>query len=51
LPTAKPPQPFASTPEPVPIQSKMPSLMSKLQAPDSRSDGQIYCGYVRNSAP
>jgi hypothetical protein len=23
LPTAKPPQPFASTPEPVPLQSKM----------------------------
>ena len=37
LPTAKPPQPFASTPEPVPIQSKMPSLMSKLQAPDKEA--------------
>ena len=37
LPTAKPPQPFASTPAPVPIQSKMPSLMSKLQEPDKEA--------------
>jgi hypothetical protein len=33
LPNAKPPQPEASAPEPVSIQSKEPSLMSKLQAP------------------
>jgi hypothetical protein len=33
LPIATPPQPAVSAPEPVPIQSKEPSLMSKLQAP------------------
>jgi hypothetical protein len=37
LPTAKPPQPEASAPEPVRIQSKGPSLMSKLQAPDKEA--------------
>jgi len=37
LPTAKPPQPDASAPEPVRIQSKEPSLMSKLQAPDKEA--------------
>jgi hypothetical protein len=37
LPTAKPPQPEASAPEPVRIQSKEPSLMSKLQAPDKEA--------------
>jgi hypothetical protein len=37
LPTATPPQPEASAPEPVPIQSKEPSLMSKLQAPDKEA--------------
>ena len=37
LPITTPPQPEASTPEPVPIQSKMPSLMSKLQAPDKEA--------------
>jgi hypothetical protein len=37
LPTAKPPQPFAPTPEPVSIPSKEPSLMSKLQAPDKEA--------------
>ena len=34
LPVATPPQPEVSAPDPVPIQSKEPSLMSKLQAPD-----------------
>jgi hypothetical protein len=34
---AKPPQPEASVPEPVGIQSKEPSLMSKLQAPDKEA--------------
>ena len=34
LPVATPPQSAVSAPEPVPIQSKQPSLMSKLQAPD-----------------
>jgi hypothetical protein len=48
---ATPPQPEVSAPESLPIQSKESSLMSKLQAPDSRSDGQVYRGYVRNSAP
>jgi hypothetical protein len=39
LPTAKPPQPALSAPEPEPvsIQSKEPSLMSKLQAPDKEA--------------
>jgi len=37
LPIAKPPQPEASAPEPVRIQSKEPSLMSKLQAPDKEA--------------
>jgi hypothetical protein len=37
LPTAKPPQPEASAPEPVRIQSKGPSVMSKLQAPDKEA--------------
>jgi hypothetical protein len=37
LPTAKPPQPEASAPEPVFIQSKEASLMSKLQAPDKEA--------------
>ena len=37
LPTAKPPQPAVSVPEPVSIQSKEPSLMSKLQAPDKEA--------------
>jgi len=37
LPIAKPPQPTVSVPEPVPIQSKEPSLMSKLQAPDKEA--------------
>jgi hypothetical protein len=34
LPIAKPPQPEASAPEPARVQSKEPSLMSKLRAPD-----------------
>ena len=37
LPIAKPPQPAVSAPEPVSIQSKEPSLMSKLQAPDKEA--------------
>jgi hypothetical protein len=37
LPVATPPPPFVSAPEPVPIQSKEPSLMSKLQAPDEEA--------------
>ena len=34
---ATPPQPEVSAPEAVPIQSKEPSLMSKLQAPDKEA--------------
>lgn len=34
---ATPPQPAVSAPEPVSIQSKEPSLMSKLQAPDKEA--------------
>ncbi|HSF74693.1 MAG TPA: hypothetical protein VLA84_12930 [Microcoleus sp.] len=34
---ATPPLPIVSAPEPVPIQSKEPSLMSKLQAPDKEA--------------
>jgi len=34
---AKPPLPAASAPGPVPIQSREPSLMSKLQAPDKEA--------------
>lgn len=37
LPVATPPQPEALAPEPVSIQSKEPSLMSKLQAPDKEA--------------
>lgn len=37
LPTAKPPQPEASAPDSVPVQSKEPSLMSKLQVPDKEA--------------
>ncbi len=37
LPTAKPQQPEAPAPEPVRIQSKKPSLMSKLQALDKEA--------------
>jgi hypothetical protein len=37
LPTATPPQPEASAPEPLPIQSKELSLMSKLQAPNKEA--------------
>ena len=37
LPTATPPQPEVSLPDPVPIQSKEPSLISKLQAPDKEA--------------
>lgn len=37
LPVATPPQSVVSAPEPVPIQSKEPSLMSKLQAPDKEA--------------
>ena len=37
LPVATPPQPAVSAPEPVSIQSKEPSLMSKLQAPDKEA--------------
>ncbi|MEG3958689.1 hypothetical protein [Microcoleus sp. herbarium2] len=37
LPVATPPPRFALAPEPVPIQSKEPSLMSKLQAPDKEA--------------
>ncbi|MEG4242936.1 hypothetical protein QUA51_09545 [Microcoleus sp. Pol10_D6] len=37
LPIAKAPQPEVSTPEPVSIQSKEPSLISKLQAPDKEA--------------
>jgi len=35
--TATPPQPEVSVPDPVPIQSKEPSLISKLQAPDKEA--------------
>jgi hypothetical protein len=37
LPVATPPQPEVSASEPVSIQSKEPSLMSKLQAPDKEA--------------
>ncbi|MEG3952502.1 CopG family transcriptional regulator [Microcoleus sp. SVA1_A4] len=37
LPTATPPGPEASAPHPVPVQSKEPSLMNKLQAPDKEA--------------
>jgi len=37
LPVATQPQPEALAPETVPIQSKEPSLMSKLQAPDKEA--------------
>ncbi|MEG4801307.1 hypothetical protein QUB63_17975 [Microcoleus sp. ARI1-B5] len=37
LPTATPPKSEALAPHPVPIQSKEPSLMSKLQAPDKEA--------------
>ena len=37
LPVATPAQPAVSAPEPVSIQSKEPSLMSKLQAPDKEA--------------
>jgi hypothetical protein len=37
VPTATPPQPEVSVLDPVPIQSKEPSLMSKLQAPDKEA--------------
>ncbi|NQE38621.1 CopG family transcriptional regulator [Microcoleus asticus] len=37
LPVAIQPQPEALAPDPVPIQSKEPSLMSKLQAPDKEA--------------
>ena len=37
LPVATPPQPEPLAPEPVRIQSKEPSLMSKLQAPDKEA--------------
>jgi len=37
LPVATPAQSAVSAPEPVPIQSKEPSLMSKLQAPDKEA--------------
>ena len=37
LPAATPPQTKVSAPDPVPIQSKEPSLMSKLQAPDKEA--------------
>ncbi|MEG4590111.1 CopG family transcriptional regulator [Microcoleus sp. MOSTC5] len=37
LPIAKPPKPQVSAPEPVSIQLKEPSLMSKLQAPDKEA--------------
>jgi len=37
LPIAKPPQPEASAPEPARVQSKEPSLMSKLRAPDKEA--------------
>jgi hypothetical protein len=37
LPIATPPQREVSAPEPVSIQSKEPSLMSKLQAPDKEA--------------
>lgn len=37
LPVATPPQPEVLAPEPVSVQSKEPSLMSKLQAPDKEA--------------
>ena len=37
FPTATPPHPEVSVPDPVAIQSKEPSLMSKLQAPDKEA--------------
>jgi hypothetical protein len=37
LPTATPQQPEVSAPEPVSLQSKEPSLMSKLQAPNKQA--------------
>jgi hypothetical protein len=41
LPVATPPGPFASAPDPVPIQSKEPSLISKLQAPDKEATARF----------
>ncbi|MEG3909640.1 hypothetical protein QT979_17350 [Microcoleus sp. w2-18bC1] len=41
LPTEIPPQPAVSAPEPVSIQSKEPSLMSKLQAPDKEATVRV----------
>jgi predicted DNA-binding protein len=37
LPVATPPQPEVSAPDPVPIQSKEPSPIGKLQAPDKEA--------------
>jgi hypothetical protein len=37
LPVATPPQPFVSARDPVPIQSKEPSPIGKLQAPDKEA--------------
>jgi hypothetical protein len=41
LPVLTPPQPFALAAGPVPAPSKENSLTHRLQAPDSRSDGQV----------
>jgi len=47
LPALTAPEPFALAAEPVPAPSKESSLTHRLQTPDSRSDGQVYGGYVR----
>jgi hypothetical protein len=47
LPALTAPQPFAPAAELVPAPSKESSLTPQLQAPDSRSNGQVYGGYVR----
>ena len=41
LPIATPSKPFVSAPDPVSIQSKEPSLMSKLQAPDKEATVRV----------
>jgi hypothetical protein len=51
LPVLTPPGPRASAAEPALPPSKESSLTHRLQAPDSRSNGQVYGGYVRIFAP
>jgi len=50
LPVLTPAQPESSAAEPVPAPSKENSLTHRLQARDSRSDSQVYCGYVRRES-